>query len=169
MTCWPTSASGSPARISIRATLLGELAVFAGGHPQRVMLLCYLLAEQLERAPGTVETAESVVQDAIDRTERRIEALWSQLRRSERVVLAGVADGRAARESRAGRRTPAGTQHAARGRRATHRSGAPRARRKHDAGDRPAPRASGSDVASASPGSRGLRDTTTRSPGGTSM
>lgn len=73
---------------------VGELAVFAGGHPQRVMLLCYLLAEQLQEGrPGTAETAESVVGVAIDRTRAAHEALWSQLRRSERVVLAGVADG----------------------------------------------------------------------------
>ena len=73
---------------------LGELAAFAAGHPQRVMLLCYLLAEELEAGrPGTVETAESVVQEAIARTEAAHQALWSQLRRSEKVVLAGVADG----------------------------------------------------------------------------
>jgi hypothetical protein len=73
---------------------LGELAVFAGGHPQRVMLLCYLLAEQLQEGrPGTAETAELVVDAAIQRTQAAHEALWSQLRRSERVVLAGVADG----------------------------------------------------------------------------
>lgn len=73
---------------------LGELAAFAGGHPQRVMLLCYLLAEQLEAGrPGTLETAESVVREAIERTQPAHQALWSQLRRSEKVVLAGVADG----------------------------------------------------------------------------
>jgi hypothetical protein len=73
---------------------LGELAAFAAGHPQRVMLLCYLLAEELEAGrPGTVETAESVVHEAIVRTDPAHQALWSQLRRSEKVVLAGVADG----------------------------------------------------------------------------
>jgi uncharacterized protein len=73
---------------------LGELAAFAGGHPQRVMLLCYLLAEELQAGrPGTLETAESVVADAVARTEAAHQALWSQLRRSEKVVLAGVADG----------------------------------------------------------------------------
>ena len=73
---------------------LGELAVLSGGHPQRAMLLCYLLAEQLAAGrPGTVETAELVVAAAIERTQAAHEALWSQLRRSERVVLAGVADG----------------------------------------------------------------------------
>jgi hypothetical protein len=76
------------------ADALGELVVFAGGHPQRVMLLCYLLAEQLEAGrPGTVETAEFVIGAAIERTQPSHEALWSQLRRSEKVVLAGVADG----------------------------------------------------------------------------
>jgi hypothetical protein len=75
---------------------LGELAVFAGGHPQRVMLLCYLLAERLAAgAPGTLETAAQVVQDAIGRTQASHQALWAQLRRSEKVVLAAVADGQA--------------------------------------------------------------------------
>ena len=73
---------------------LGQLAAFAAGHPQRVMLLCYLLAEELEAGrPGTVETAESVLVKAIARTEAAHQALWSQLRRSEKVVLAGIADG----------------------------------------------------------------------------
>jgi len=73
---------------------LGELAAFSGGHPQRAMLLAYLLAERLhDGAAGTLETAGQVVADAIARTQPAHEALWSQLRRSERVVLAGVADG----------------------------------------------------------------------------
>lgn len=73
---------------------LGELVAFADGHPQRAMLLCYLLAEALEAGrPGTAETAEAVVEEAIRRTEAAHQALWSQLRRSEKVVLAGIADG----------------------------------------------------------------------------
>ena len=76
------------------AEALGELATFAGGHPQRVMLLSYLLAEQLEAGrPGTPETAELVIAAAVERAQPSHEALWSQLRRSEKVVLAGVADG----------------------------------------------------------------------------
>jgi uncharacterized protein len=73
---------------------LGELAVFADGHPQRVMLLCYLLAEQLGAGrPGTLETAGIVVGDALERTQAAHQALWSQISRSEKVVLAGAADG----------------------------------------------------------------------------
>jgi hypothetical protein len=73
---------------------LGELVAFAAGHPQRVMLLAYSLAEQLELGrPGTLETAGLAVDAAIERTQSAHEALWRQLRRSERVVLAGVADG----------------------------------------------------------------------------
>jgi len=73
---------------------LPELAGFARGHPQRVMLLCYLLAERLiEGRPGTLETAASVLDDALLRTRTAHQALWSQLSRSEKVVLAGVADG----------------------------------------------------------------------------
>jgi hypothetical protein len=73
---------------------LGELVAFSGGHPQRVMLLAYGLAEELEAGrPGTLETAGRVVERAIERTQAAHEALWRQLRRTERVVLAGVADG----------------------------------------------------------------------------
>jgi hypothetical protein len=73
---------------------LAELAAFADGHPQRVMLLCYLLAEQLAAGrPGTVETASLVVDDALERTQAAHQALWGQLPRSEKVVLAGAADG----------------------------------------------------------------------------
>jgi uncharacterized protein len=75
---------------------LGELALFAGGHPQRVMLLCYLLAERLEQGEsGTAETAARTLDDALERTETAHHALWNQLGRSEKVVLAGVADGQA--------------------------------------------------------------------------
>lgn len=74
---------------------LGELALLADGHPQRVMLLSYLLAERLERGePGSEETAGRVVQDALERTQAAHQALWNQLSRSQKVVLAGVADGR---------------------------------------------------------------------------
>jgi hypothetical protein len=75
---------------------LGELALFADGHPQRAMLLSYLLAERLERGePGTAEIAARVLEDALARTQAAHQALWNQLSRSEKVVLAGVADGRA--------------------------------------------------------------------------
>jgi uncharacterized protein len=73
---------------------LSELAVFADGHPQRVMLMSYLLAEQLAAGrPGTAETAALVLDDALERTQAAHQALWSQLSRSEKVVLAGAADG----------------------------------------------------------------------------
>jgi uncharacterized protein len=73
---------------------LGELVVFAAGHPQRTMLLAYLLADRLAaEAPGTPHTAGDVVEDALSRTQPAHQALWQQLGRSERVVLAAVADG----------------------------------------------------------------------------
>ena len=73
---------------------LGELAVFADGHPQRVMLLSYLLAERLAAGlPGTAQSAALVLDDALERTQAAHQALWSQLSRSEKVVLAGAADG----------------------------------------------------------------------------
>jgi uncharacterized protein len=73
---------------------LGELVVFAAGHPQRTMLLAYLLADRLAAgADGTPQTAAEVVDDALARTQAAHQALWQQLGRSERVVLAAVADG----------------------------------------------------------------------------
>lgn len=73
---------------------LSELAAFADGHPQRVMLLSYILAERLESGQsGTSETAALVLDEALERTRAAHQALWNQLGRSEKVVLAGVADG----------------------------------------------------------------------------
>jgi hypothetical protein len=73
---------------------LGELVVFAAGHPQRTMLLAYLLADRLASgARGTPGLAAEVVDDALTRTQPSHQALWQQLGRSERVVLAAVADG----------------------------------------------------------------------------
>src|SRR4051812_22750845 len=71
---------------------LGELVLFAAGHPQRTMLLAYLLADRLAaQATGTPRTASEVVDDALSRTHAAHQALWQQLGRSERVVLAAVA------------------------------------------------------------------------------
>jgi uncharacterized protein len=73
---------------------LTGLVVFAAGHPQRTMLLAYLLADRLAtEGPGTPQTAADVVEDALARTQPAHQALWQQLGRSERVVLAAVADG----------------------------------------------------------------------------
>jgi len=73
---------------------LGELVGFAAGHPQRTMLLAYLLADRLiEGAHGTPMLAGEVVADALRRTAPASQALWQQLGRSERVVLSAVADG----------------------------------------------------------------------------
>jgi hypothetical protein len=73
---------------------LGELVLFAGGHPQRTMLLAYLLAERLALGePGNAQVAQRVVDDALERTLPAQQALWGQLGRSERVVLAAAAEG----------------------------------------------------------------------------
>ena len=73
---------------------LGELVLFAAGHPQRTMLLAYLLAERVELGhEGTSRTAHEVVDDALARTEPAHQALWTGLGRSERVALAAAADG----------------------------------------------------------------------------
>ena len=73
---------------------LGELVSFAGGHPQRTMLLAYLLADRLAagRSP-TPALADEVIADALERTGPGYRGLWLQLGASERAVLAAVADG----------------------------------------------------------------------------
>ena len=66
--CSPISPSGS-ARGANPGEALGELAVFAAASAARDAAR-YLLAEQLEAGrPGTVETAETVVEDALERTQ----------------------------------------------------------------------------------------------------
>jgi hypothetical protein len=76
---------------------LAPLVTFADGHPQRTMLLAYLLSDRLlDGAAPTPELAAGVVQDAVGRTEPAHQALWQQLSRPERVLLAAVADGRGA-------------------------------------------------------------------------
>lgn len=73
---------------------LGELVVFAAGHPQRTMLLSYLLADRLATVGrGGGVAAADVIDDALARTAPAHQALWSQLAASERVLLAAVADG----------------------------------------------------------------------------
>jgi uncharacterized protein len=73
---------------------LGEIVAFAGGHPQRTMLLAYLLAERLaDGEPGTPEVAARVVADALERTQPAHQALWGQLGRTDRGLIAAVADG----------------------------------------------------------------------------
>ena len=73
---------------------LEQLVLFAGGHPQRSMLLAYLLADRLaDGAEPTPALATDVVEDAVRRTRPAHQALWAQLARSERALLAAVADG----------------------------------------------------------------------------
>ena len=120
---------------------LGELAVFADGHPQRVMLLCYLLAEQLEAGrPGTPETAALVLDEALERTQAAHQALWGQLE-PEREGRAGRRRRwRGAREPRARGGAPAVSSDPPRGRRPARRPGAPRSRASGRAADRSAAR-----------------------------
>ena len=73
---------------------LGELVAFAAGHPQRTMLLAYLLADRLAAgADGTPALAAAVVDAAVERAAPAHLAIWHQLAPSERAVLAAVADG----------------------------------------------------------------------------
>jgi hypothetical protein len=73
---------------------LGELAVFARGHPQRTMRLAYLLAEALaDGRPGTPQTADEVISAAVELTAPSHRALWQASGSTERAVLAAVADG----------------------------------------------------------------------------
>ena len=77
------------------AEALGELMVFAAGHPQRSMLLAYLLADRLlDGASGDALLAGEVVDAALARVEPACSTLWEQLGTAERVVLSAVADGR---------------------------------------------------------------------------
>ena len=72
---------------------LAELTAFGAGHPQRTMLLAYLLADRLaEGRAGTPELAAEVLDDALERTQPAHQALWGQLGRSDRALLAAVAD-----------------------------------------------------------------------------
>jgi hypothetical protein len=74
---------------------LGELVVFAAGHPQRTMLLAYLLADRLlDGASPDALLAGEVIDAALARVEPACSALWEQLGAAERVVLSAVADGR---------------------------------------------------------------------------
>lgn len=73
---------------------LGELVAFGGGHPQRTLMLAYLLADRLGTGEAaTPALAEEVLTSAIERTQPAHGALWSQLGRTERALLAAVADG----------------------------------------------------------------------------
>lgn len=75
---------------------VADLAVFAGGHPQRTMLLSYLLADRLsEGAEPTPALSSEVVDDAVTRLAAGFAALVRSLGASELAVLAGVADGKA--------------------------------------------------------------------------
>jgi uncharacterized protein len=75
---------------------LGELVTFGAGHPQRTMLLAYLLADRLaDGAAGTPALAGEAVEAALERTAPAHQALWGQLSRVERALLAAVADGTA--------------------------------------------------------------------------
>jgi uncharacterized protein len=73
---------------------LGPLAVFADGHPQRSMLLAYLLADRLAagQAP-TPALADAVIDEALRTTDPAHQAVWQSLGPLERAVLAAVADG----------------------------------------------------------------------------
>ena len=73
---------------------LGALVAFADGHPQRTMWLAYLLAEELEGgAEPTPATGSDVIDRAVRLTEPAHQAVWQSCGATERVVLAGVADG----------------------------------------------------------------------------
>jgi hypothetical protein len=75
---------------------LGELVAFGAGHPQRTMLLAYLLADRLaDGASGTPALAADAIEAALERTAPAHQALWGQLSRVERALLAAVADGTA--------------------------------------------------------------------------
>jgi uncharacterized protein YmfQ (DUF2313 family) len=60
------------------------------------MLLAYLLADRLaDGASGTPALAADAIEAALERTAPAHQALWGQLSRVERALLAAVADGTA--------------------------------------------------------------------------
>lgn len=73
---------------------LGDLVVFADGHPQRTMWLAYLLADDLGqgRAASPALAAELITR-AVELTEPGHQAIWQHSAPNERVALAAVADG----------------------------------------------------------------------------
>jgi hypothetical protein len=73
---------------------VGDLVAFAGGHPQRTMLLAYLLAEALHagQAATPALTAETI-EAAVEMTAPNHESVWQHASGTERAVLAAVADG----------------------------------------------------------------------------
>jgi hypothetical protein len=73
---------------------LGPLVVFCDGHPQRSMLLAYLLSDLLAAGePPTPALADDVVDEGVRITEPAHQAVWQSLGPLERAVLAAVADG----------------------------------------------------------------------------
>ncbi len=73
---------------------LGELVLFAGGHPQRTMWLAYLLADELAAGEaGTPALADAVIARALETAEPGHQALWQAIGTTERAVLAAIADG----------------------------------------------------------------------------
>jgi hypothetical protein len=73
---------------------LGELVALAAGHPQRTMLLCYLLAEALSAGQtATPALAADIVEQAVQMTAPSHQAIWQASGATERAVLAAVADG----------------------------------------------------------------------------
>jgi hypothetical protein len=73
---------------------LGALVAFASGHPQRTMLLAYLLADALtDGAAATPALGAEVISAAVELTAPAHQAVWQAAGRTERAVLAAVADG----------------------------------------------------------------------------
>ncbi len=73
---------------------LVEIVTFAGGHPQRTMLLAYLLAERLMHGGSPdAALAARVIDAGLERVQPACQALWEQLTRPERIVLSAIADG----------------------------------------------------------------------------
>ena len=73
---------------------LGPLMVFAAGHPQRSMLLAYVLADRLAAGDqSSPALADTVIDEALRITDPAQQAVWQSLGSLERAVLAAVADG----------------------------------------------------------------------------
>jgi hypothetical protein len=75
-------------------TALGPLVLFASGHPQRTMMLAYLLADGVASgSEPTAGLADEIIDEALRITDPAHQAIWQTFSPIERVAFAAAADG----------------------------------------------------------------------------
>jgi hypothetical protein len=77
-----------------------ELLLFAGGHPQRTVLLAHHLYNLLDQGDHPDDPAAAAIALALTETRDAHQAVWDGLGRVERIVLLALADGHAPTGSR---------------------------------------------------------------------